>query len=182
MQPQPVSDVKPFGSMSWLRRRTPSVMRDVASGVSLRGIGTKFERYVIHILDSKSLRNASGQVLPVTSLGSAVWADVEASPCRSVGAVAPYPCQSLGGLTNHAIRNVPADELVSCGVWGVYSWPRHQIEASGAASFLGSGSQKYCTRRLHFSMSTPVIFAAPFLGFQVARVWEVGGEEGQFTR
>lgn len=44
MQPHPVSDVKPCESMSWLRIRTPSVMDDVASGVSFRGMGVKFDR------------------------------------------------------------------------------------------------------------------------------------------
>lgn len=47
-------------------------MEDVASGASFRGIGGKLDRYVIHILDSKSLRNASGQVLPLASLGGSV--------------------------------------------------------------------------------------------------------------
>lgn len=37
-----------------------------------------------------------------------------------------------------------------------YSRPRHQMEALGTVSFLGSGSQKYCTIRLHFS-STPAM-------------------------
>lgn len=44
MQPHPVSEVKPSGSMSWLRRRTPSVIEDMASGVFVRGMGAKFER------------------------------------------------------------------------------------------------------------------------------------------
>lgn len=44
-------------------------MDDVASGVLFRGIGVKFDRYVIHILDSKSSRNASGHA--VTVAGSA---------------------------------------------------------------------------------------------------------------
>lgn len=66
MQPHPVSDVKPCESISWLRRRTPSVIDDVASGLLLRGIGANCERYVIHIRDSKSARKASGQALPVS--------------------------------------------------------------------------------------------------------------------
>jgi hypothetical protein len=52
----------------------------------------------------------------------------------------------------------PALGSVSGGVT-VYSRPRHQIEASGTVSFLGSGSQKYCTIRLHFSMSTPAMLS-----------------------
>jgi hypothetical protein len=36
------------------------------------------------------------------------------------------------------------------------------MTASGAMSFLGSGSQKYCTIRLHFSISTPVISVGHF--------------------
>lgn len=49
--------------------------------------------------------------------------------------------------------------LDGCG--GAYSLPRHHIDAAGT-SFLGSGSQKYCTMRLHFSMST-VMVGAGFL-------------------
>jgi hypothetical protein len=44
--------------------------------------------------------------------------------------------------------------LGGCG--GAYSLPRHHIDAAGT-SFLGSGSQKYCTMRLHFSMSTVMV-------------------------
>lgn len=57
----------------------------------------------------------------------------------------------------------------SVGCVGVYCWPRHHIGVSGAVSFLGSGSQKYCTIRLHFSRSTPVISAALFVTSE--RAW-----------
>jgi hypothetical protein len=44
MQPQPVSDVKLCESINWLRRRTPSDIEEVASGVLFRGIGVKLDR------------------------------------------------------------------------------------------------------------------------------------------
>jgi hypothetical protein len=47
-----------------------------------------------------------------------------------------------------------AGSLGGCG--GAYSLPRHHIDAAGT-SFLGSGSQKYCTMRLHFSMSMVMV-------------------------
>lgn len=59
------------------------------------------------------------------------------------------------------IYSLDLDSLVwsldGCG--GAYSLPRHHIDAAGT-SFLGSGSQKYCTMRLHFSMSTVMVGAA----------------------
>jgi hypothetical protein len=70
MQPHPVSDVKPWGSVNWFLRRTPSVNEDVASGVFDRGIGMKFDRYVIQILDPKSERNAFGHAVSFDILAS----------------------------------------------------------------------------------------------------------------
>lgn len=67
-----------------------------------------------------------------------------------------------------------------------YCWPKHHIGASGVVSFLGSGSQKYCTIRLHFSRSTPVMAT---LSVSVASEESVVGEgerevsnAGRFTR
>ena len=45
-------------------------MEDVASGVFVRGIGVKFDRYVIHILDPKSERNAFGHSVSFNVLAS----------------------------------------------------------------------------------------------------------------
>ena len=59
IQPQPVSLLKPSRSAR-LRSRTEKVMAEVAVGFWERGIGGKLDRYVIHALDSKSSRNASG--------------------------------------------------------------------------------------------------------------------------
>lgn len=74
IQPHPVSEVKPCESISWVLRRTPNVIKDVASDEWLRGIGVKLERYVIHIRDSKSIKKASGHALPFVSRGtSADW-------------------------------------------------------------------------------------------------------------
>lgn len=70
IQPHPVSEVKPCDSISWVLRRTPNVIKDVASGEWLRGMGAKLERYVIHIRDSKSIKKASGHALPFVSRGT----------------------------------------------------------------------------------------------------------------
>lgn len=60
MQPQPVSLLNPSLSARF-RRRTEKVMPDEAAGSCDRGIGWKFDLYVIHTLDSKSSRNGCGQ-------------------------------------------------------------------------------------------------------------------------
>jgi hypothetical protein len=102
MQPHPVSDVKPCESISWLRRRTPSVIEDIASGVLFRGMGVKLERYVIHILDSKSFRNASGHVNPAGSVGVPARAELEAVSCLS-GRISVAP---LGPRRYRAFRSI----------------------------------------------------------------------------
>jgi len=61
MHPQPVSDVKPVGPDSCDFKRNPRDMPDVANGSADFGIGSKFERYVSQIRDSKSSRKADGQ-------------------------------------------------------------------------------------------------------------------------
>jgi hypothetical protein len=55
-------------------------MEDAASGDFARGIGVKFDRYVIHCLEPKSERNASGQVFPVVSLDMPASADCLVGP------------------------------------------------------------------------------------------------------
>jgi hypothetical protein len=87
----------------------------------------KFDRYVIQILDPKSERNAFGHVVSFNVL-------------------------ALGCF--EGLRGLLAGSLGGCG--GAYSLPRHHIDAAGT-SFLGSGSQKYCTMRLHFSMSMVMV-------------------------
>jgi hypothetical protein len=79
MHPQPVSDVNP----SWLARlrsRTANDMAAVAFGSCDLWIGWKLERYVIHILDSKSSRNGVGHPpsssLPPLSLEVVPWLPV----------------------------------------------------------------------------------------------------------
>ncbi|OGE54284.1 hypothetical protein PENARI_c006G11614 [Penicillium arizonense] len=56
------------------------VIEDAASGDFARGIGVKFDRYVIHCLDPKSERNASGQAFPVVSLDMPASADCLVGP------------------------------------------------------------------------------------------------------
>ena len=74
-------------------------------------------------------------------------------------------------------RDSLAGSLGGCG--GAYSLPRHHIDAAGT-SFLGSGSQKYCTMRLHFSISTVMVSAGFHLwlsGVFVVCLWcELGGD------
>lgn len=98
----------------------------------------KFDRYVIQILDPKSERNAFGHVVSFNVL--------------ALGCL-----EGLRGL-------LLAGSLGGCE--GAYSLPRHHIDAAGT-SFLGSGSQKYCTMRLHFSMSMVMVGA----GFQLSVAW-----------
>jgi hypothetical protein len=50
-------------------------MDGAASGDFARGIGGKLDRYVIHCLDPKSERKASGQAFPAVSLDMTPSAD-----------------------------------------------------------------------------------------------------------
>lgn len=53
------------------------------------------------------------------------------------------------------LASVPPEGLfMACDA---YSRPRHHIAVAGS-SFLGSGSQKYSTMRLHFSMPTVMVW------------------------
>jgi hypothetical protein len=65
----------------------------------------------------------------------------------------------------------------SVGCVGVYRWPKHHMGDSGVVSFLGSGSQKYCTIRLHFSRSTPVMSTVLTVSVGEVSVAGVVGEE-----
>jgi hypothetical protein len=67
MQPHPVSEVKPWESISWVLKRTVRVIGWLVPSLSGVGIGVKLDRYVIHIFDSMSETNASGQPWAVTS-------------------------------------------------------------------------------------------------------------------
>jgi hypothetical protein len=60
IQPHPVSLLNPSRSAR-LRSRTAKVTDEAALGSWERGICGKFDLYVIHILDSKSSKNADGQ-------------------------------------------------------------------------------------------------------------------------
>jgi hypothetical protein len=60
MQPHPASDVKPAWSTNWLLSLTENVIAATAFGSWDFGMSGKFDRYVNHILDSKSSRNEGG--------------------------------------------------------------------------------------------------------------------------
>jgi hypothetical protein len=60
MHPQPVSDVNLPWSTSWFLNRTDSDIDEAAFGSGDLGIAGKFERYVSHILASKSSKNEEG--------------------------------------------------------------------------------------------------------------------------
>ena len=61
MQPQPLSEVKPFWSINWLLILTERERADKARGSVDLGIGSKSDLYVIQIFDSKSSRKVLGQ-------------------------------------------------------------------------------------------------------------------------
>lgn len=67
IQPQPVSLLNPSRSARF-RSLTAKVIDEAALGSWERGIGGKFDRYVIHILDSKSSKNGGGQPPSAASL------------------------------------------------------------------------------------------------------------------
>lgn len=110
----------------------------------------KFDRYVIQILDPKSERNAFGHAVSLNVLASGSLGGL-------CGLLAVWDVR--GGCYIH-MYSLRQDSLAwSLDGCGAYSLPKHHIDAAGT-SFLGSGSQKYCTMRLHFSMSTFMVGAS----------------------
>ncbi len=132
-------------------------------------IGVKFDLYVIHIFDSKSRRNGSGQS-GVLILVVLVW-----RPLRCTCDVSVRLCGQSFSVSDGRASCVLLDS--SCGVMrcsgGEYRAPRHHIGDPGSSSFFGSGSHRYCTIRfLHRSMS--VEFMLVSLGFDCLGAAAVG--------
>jgi hypothetical protein len=162
IHPHPVSEVKPSFSAS-VRNRTAKLIVDDAFGSWDRGIGGKFERYVIHILDSKSSRKGAGH--PPSSSFSPSWfskgvtwsysfrSGSSAEELRLVGAVeVSEDCdtESAGGegasVFEGEVWRFEVDG--GCGLLS-YLVPRSQMGPS-AGSLRGAGSQKSCTNFLPY--------------------------------
>lgn len=170
MHPHPVSAVKPCESITWLLRRMVNVIDGVPSWLSGLGIGGKLDRYVIQIFDSKSMRNSSGQ--SYVSFDPAV---TENGPCgwlrfsSSIG--------SSGGVWGCVATISQCSDLlylssdVGCVAVDVYSFPRHHMDACGSSLFLGSGSQRYCTMRLHCPILILFIFILHLIPRVFASIW-----------
>lgn len=148
IHPQPVSEVKPPCSVSWLRRRTEKLIEAVAFGSCDLGMAGNPERYENQSFDSKSSKNACGQPpsvcaalswrmeVPSSSSDDLITSNVSWSACFCFS-----PLDSIGG---GIVSMIPPS-----GVRGkAYSLPRHHTGRVESPLFVGSGSQKYCTTRL----------------------------------
>lgn len=60
IQPHPLSEAKPLWSLNWVLRRMEKDRAESAFGSCDLVMGSNSDRYVIHILDSKSSRKAGG--------------------------------------------------------------------------------------------------------------------------
>jgi hypothetical protein len=158
IQPHPVSLLKPSRSAR-LRSRTAKVMDELALGSWERGIGGKLDRYVIHILDSKSSRKADGQppsadslfidgISPSTIDASSKLLLVGGLEAEDWGLVDTVEAVvSDGGASpaeEDAISTISPWSVVKTGFGGgvMYSCPRHQIGMPLCSLYFGSGSQK----------------------------------------
>lgn len=156
IQPQPLSLLKPSRSAR-LRSRTAKVIEEVALGSWERGIGGKFDLYVIHILDSKSSRKRDGQPPSAHSLSSdgtspstidassklLLVGGTEAGDSGLVDTVEAVV--SEGGLEvtdGDAISTMSPWSVVETTLGGgeMYSRPRHQIGIPLWSLYLGCGS------------------------------------------
>lgn len=100
---------------------------------------------MIHILDSKSSKKADGQPWSVVDL-VVEEVDVE-SDLRGLSQTVGSSSVVKGADAISGVQSGPVALLLSSS--GVtYSFPRHHMRDPGPSSFLGSGSQKYCTIRL----------------------------------
>jgi hypothetical protein len=132
-------------------------MDEVALGSWERGMGGKFDLYVIHILDSKSSRNADGQppsadslfidgTSPSTIDASSKLLLVGGTEAGDSGLVDTVEAVvSEGGwesAEDDAISTISPWSVVKTGVGGgvVYCCPRHQIGIPLWSLYLGSGS------------------------------------------
>ena len=134
IHPHPVSDVNPAWSTSWVRSRTARDIEDNAFGSCDLGINGKFERYVSHILASKSSKKDEGHPpsfpfpdSPGVKSESMLLAVLSGGVTGWVGLV------SCGG----ELAIVEASDFEAV----LYSLPRHHIGESEAVSAVGSGSQ-----------------------------------------
>lgn len=101
---------------------------------------------MIHILDSKSSKKADGQPWSVVDLGLEVVMNV-ASELRGLSEAVGGSSVIKGADGMSGVESASDTLLLSLS--GVtYSFPRHHTRDPGPSSFLGSGSQKYCTIRL----------------------------------
>lgn len=157
MHPQPVSEVKPPCSVSWLRSRTEKLIEAFAFGSCDFGMAGKPERYENHSFDSKSSRNACGQPpsvcaalslrmdVPSSSSDDLITSNVSWSTCFRFP-----PLASIGG-------GIVSRVLPSAVGGKAYSLPRHHTGRVESPLLVGSGSQKYCTIRLYRLRSTAAI-------------------------
>ena len=156
MQPHPVSVVKPSRSAR-LRNLTEKLMAAAAVGSCDFAMGGKFERYVIHALDSKSSRKSWGQPPSEGSLdrlGAFLLSTREASsklPLLAGGAEAMSSGEVDEVASEGACVDSVDDSTSTTSSWSVvetglgggpeeYSRPRHHIGMPDMSSFFGGGS------------------------------------------
>lgn len=150
---QPVSLLNPSRSAR-LRRRTENVMPELAEGSEERGMGGKLERYVIHILDSKSSRNGCGHPPSAGSLdragvfsldiccASSKELDPGCEGCCVSSVVDAVASEGSCESAEDSISTTSSWSVVDTGLGGValYSRPSSHIDVPDMSSYLGGGS------------------------------------------
>lgn len=154
MHPHPVSLLNPSRSAR-LRNRTVNDMAAEAFGSWDRGIGGKFERYVIHILVSKSSRKEDGQppsegsfdkdgLSPLTRAASSKLPLLTGgTEVGNSGDVELVVSDGAWESVDEAISTISSWSVVETGLGGgpdAYSWPKNQIGSPDISSFFGCGS------------------------------------------
>ena len=131
-------------------------MPDEAAGSCDRGMGGNFERYVIHILLSKSSRKGVGQppsegsfdkegtLSPLTREASSKLSLLrEGAEVGSSGEVETVVSEGACESVEEAISTMSSWSVVETGFGGgpeAYSLPRHQMGIPDTSSFFGWGS------------------------------------------
>ena len=163
MQPHPVSDEKPCGSLNVFLTRIVNDIVDMARGSVDLAIGSKPVRYVIQTRDSKSSRKSEGH--PPSWPGPSEDKVESKLLVAELGGVSGGCGGGRGGRSSVGSEGGVEAEVAGTRsrflISRVYGHPRHQAGSLASLSFVGSGSHSFCTmRRLTRPRSAACVMAA----------------------